>query len=134
FFAEFSRKECQIFITQIQADLNYLKPAANLLEQTISTIRGIVEIEQVQEERKLQMVVTLVGLGIGVSGVTAATLPYYMKPLDPPPPLQLFPWNLSPHPITFAILGSLIVGFCAMIVVGGLIWFRSWMRRVFKKD
>jgi hypothetical protein len=134
FFAEFSRKECQIFITQIQADLNYLKPAANLLEQTISTIRGIVEIEQVQEERKLQVVVTLVGLGIGVSGVTAATLPYYMKPLDPPPQLQLFPWNLSPHPITWAILGSLTVGFCAMIVVGGLIGFKSWIRRVFKKD
>ncbi len=134
FFGEFSRKECQIFITQIQADLNYLKPAANLLEQTISTIRGIVEIEQVQEERKLQRVVTLVGLGIGVSGVTAATLPYYIKPADPPLPLQLFPWNLSPHPITLAILGSLSVGFCAMGLVRVGIWFWSLMRRVFKKN
>ncbi|MGL4501140.1 MAG: hypothetical protein ACRCU2_18865, partial [Planktothrix sp.] len=134
FFAEFSEKECQTFVTQIHADLNYLKLTANLLEQTISSIRGIVEIEQVQEDRKLQLVVTLVGLGIGVSGVTVATLPYYLKPLDPPPQLQLFPWNLSPHPITLAILGSLIVGFCAMIVVGGLIWFRSLMRRGFKKD
>lgn len=133
FFGDFSRKECQTFITQIQADLNYLKPAAKLLDQAISTIRGIVEIEQVQEERKLQWVVTLVGLGIGVSGVTAATLPYYLKPSDPPLPLQLFPWNLSPHPIALAILGSLGVGFCAMICVGGLIGLRSWMRRWFKK-
>ncbi|MEB3826057.1 hypothetical protein [Phormidium sp. CCY1219] len=135
FFANFSQKECPTLLSQIQADLNYLKPASNLLAQAIASIRGIVEIEQVQQDRlnaesekqrdrQLELVVTLVGVGIGISGVIASSLSYYMQPPDPPPPLQLYPWTDTPHPMTLAIGISVSLGLCAALIVWGII--RGW--------
>ncbi|HAX77585.1 MAG TPA: hypothetical protein DCY88_17550 [Cyanobacteria bacterium UBA11372] len=78
FFDNFFNKTCQRFQEQIQVDLNYLAPARQLFEQMQVAIRGIVEIEQAesdrkreQQQKKLERVVALVGAGLAVSGLSA---------------------------------------------------------------
>ena len=41
---------------QIQADLNYSKPGSQLLDQAISSIRGLVDIDQAESDRTLQQI------------------------------------------------------------------------------
>jgi|AGSF01.1.fsa_nt_gi hypothetical protein len=134
FFVRFLNRECHTFPTQIQADLNYLKPASNLLDQAISSIRGLVEIEQAKldqikadilrtnedNERKrdqsLERTISTLGVGLGVGGIASSitsayiekplTLSYLEKPVDP--------WIL-------ASLLSLL-----SIVIGAIAGFITW--------
>ena len=99
----------------------------------IETIRSIVELDgqkqqadyekgEKDRDRKLQTLIAVIGVGIGVAGVTATAFPYYLKPPDSPPKIQLFSWNSSPHPVTKSISISLMVGLLASLGVWGLIW------------
>ncbi|MFB2936222.1 hypothetical protein ACE1B6_13295 [Aerosakkonemataceae cyanobacterium BLCC-F154] len=81
-FDRFLQRESQIFELQIQADLNYSKPGAQLLDQAIASIRGLVEIEQAERDRTLQNTIQSVGFGIGVAGVVASSAPYLI-PQEP---------------------------------------------------
>lgn len=72
FFARFIHRECDNFQFQIQADLNYFKPASNLLDQTIASIRGLVEVEQAKREKSLQKTIEALGIGIGAGGIFAS--------------------------------------------------------------
>lgn len=112
--------------------MSYLTAGSQLFQQMIETIRGIVEVDaqkqQVEYEkgeknsdRELQTLIAVVGVGIGVAGVTATAFPYYLKPPDSPPKLQLFPGNSSPHPVTQSISISLVIGLLASVGVWGLI-------------
>ncbi len=127
FFVRFLNRECQTFPTQIQADLNYLKPASNLLDQAISSIRGLVEIEQVEldrtkedNERKrdqsLERTISTLGVGLGVGGIVSSiTSAYIEKPL-----------NLSylEKPVDPWILASLLS--LLSIVIGAIAGFITW--------
>jgi len=83
----FRRKTAPYMRSQIAGDLGYFKHGTNLIESAIASIRGIVEIEQArsdrawQEEenksdRDLQTRVTIIGVGVGVSGLVATAYPY----------------------------------------------------------
>ena len=50
-FNRFAERESQTFQLQIQADLNYSKPGAQLLDQAIASIHGLVEIDQAESDR-----------------------------------------------------------------------------------
>ncbi len=54
FLDNFLPQRTQQFQNQIQVDLSYLKPGQQLFEQMLSTIRGIVEIEQAESDRALE--------------------------------------------------------------------------------
>ncbi|MGL5131940.1 MAG: hypothetical protein ACRC78_05390, partial [Planktothrix sp.] len=107
FFVRFLNRECQTFSTQIQADLNYLKPASNLLDQAISSIRGLVEIEQVKLDRKsekgekdrdksLERTISTLGVGLAAGGIASSiTSAYIEKPLT----LSYLEKSLSVPPI-----------------------------------
>ncbi|MEG4809811.1 hypothetical protein QUA82_18940 [Microcoleus sp. F8-D3] len=60
---------------QIKANLRYLEPDQKLFYRAIASIRGIVEIEQTEIDRNLQTTIAVVGAGIGVAGVVAASAP-----------------------------------------------------------
>lgn len=108
FFSRFAERESQTFRLQIKADLNYSKPGAQLLDQAISSIRGLVEIDQAESDRnaearekerdrvlqqtlqanekkekkrdrQLQNTIAIVGVGIGFAGVAATVSPYLFE-------------------------------------------------------
>ena len=54
FWQDFLKKDCNHFQAQIQTDLKYLNPGRDLFQQLITTIRGIVEIEQAESDRALE--------------------------------------------------------------------------------
>ena len=96
-FGRFAERESETFRLQIQADLNYSKPGSQLLEQAISSIRGLVDIDQAESDRKLQQILqdsekedkkhdrelentiqavgTGIGVGVGFAGILAAGYP-----------------------------------------------------------
>ena len=95
---------------QLKIDIDYLTPGENLFSRTIDTIRGTVEIEQVECDRnneintqarqeKLEILIAFVGTALAVSGVSSqvATNPsqiiytqlYHKKLADNP---QLLPY------------------------------------------
>jgi hypothetical protein len=123
-FLNFTSKQFQ---SQIKADLRYLTPAQGLFQQTIDTIRGIVEIEaeeqaQVREreekerDRQLQTTIAVVGAGIGFAGLAAACSPYLIPPDPQTPkiPLKLPFASGSLHPLVASILLSLVCGFAGL--------------------
>ncbi|MDB9513754.1 hypothetical protein PN499_21385 [Kamptonema animale CS-326] len=148
-FSRFAERESQTFQLQIQADLNYAKPGSQLLDQAISSIRGLVEIDQAESDRaselrekerdrqlqqtlqaneikekerdrELENTIQAVGTGIGV-GIGFAGI------LASSYPLIEKPWDfpspqhplLAPHPFIIAITISCLFG-------GGLGWL-AWL-------
>lgn len=121
-FNRFAERESQTFQLQIQADLNYSKPGAQLLDQAIASIRGLVEIDQAENDRKLentiQSVGTGIGVGIGFAGILASSYPLLEdKPLYLPSPQYT-----APHPFVISVTLSCILG-------GGLGWLAWWCTR-----
>jgi hypothetical protein len=112
------------FQAQIQVDLRYLTPAKELFQQTIDTIRGIVEIsaeEQAQvrqkqekeRDRELETTIAVVGVGIGSAGLAATSSPYLIPPEPKTPNVSLEPSLTSGSLYVFILvmLLSLVCGF-----------------------
>jgi len=134
FLRSFNQENCIYFQEKIKSDLTYFGHGSGLLDKAIASIRGIVEIEQAESDRNLQNLIAVVGVGIGVAGVTATAFPYYKKQPDKPKEIQLLPWNSSPHPITESIAISLIVGLVASMVVWGLISLPAKLKKFSKRN
>lgn len=119
FLTLFSQKNSRYFQEQIQAKLGYFVHGSGLLDKAIASIRGIVEIEQAESDRKLehtiQAVGTGIGVGIGFAGILASSYPLIEKPWALP---SLQPPLLAPHPFIIAITISCLLG-------GGLGWL-AW--------
>jgi hypothetical protein len=127
----FRRKTAPYMRSQIAGDLGYFKHGTNLIESAIASIRGIVEIEQAKSDRAwqeqenksdraLQTRVTVIGVGLGVSGVAATASPYLIKP-DPP--------YLANFVISMII--SIILGGIAANLAFGVIkiWPHLWPKK-----
>lgn len=133
FFANFL--ENQFFIKQIEADLNYLKPASQLLDQAINTIRGIVEIEQAkidiaktESDRSLERTIQILGVGLGVGGIASSTISGYIKE-----PVSFTPDFAKPiHPGIFSLLISLLLGILAALGMAGIIHRRYLLEKIKK--
>ncbi len=145
-FSRFAERESETFRLQIEADLNYSKPGSQLLDQAISSIRGLVEIDQAECDRQLQetlqenekgdkkrdrdlentiqAVGTGIGVGVGFAGILAAGYPLIdEKPWDFPSPQHPV---LPPHPFIVAVVVSCLCG-------GGLGWLAwFWTQRHLK--
>jgi hypothetical protein len=111
------------FQAQIQVDLNYLIANQDLFKEMIDTIRGMVEIlaeeqaqirEQKQNEsdRNLQTTIAIVGVGVGFTGLAAASFPYLIPPDPKTTPIRLQPpfSSGSLHPFISVLLLSLVFG------------------------
>ncbi|MCC3593005.1 hypothetical protein [Microcoleus sp. PH2017_28_MFU_U_A] len=110
---------------QIEIDLNYLIASQDLFHQSISTVRGMVEIEQVESDREqmelyrdeednekkrdrqLENIIFFVGTAIGGGQIFSAAYPLIKKET----PIQWFPdISLPLHPFAATILWSLVFG------------------------
>jgi len=56
---------------QIESDLASLKPDLTLIENLISTLRGIIDIQQTKSDRALNTTIFIASAGLATSGVTA---------------------------------------------------------------
>ncbi|MEG3848724.1 hypothetical protein QT971_24740 [Microcoleus sp. herbarium19] len=102
---------------QIEIDLNYLIASQDLFQQSISTVRGMVEIEQVEfdreqednekkRDRQLENIIFFVGTAIGGGQIFSAAYPLIK---DTPIKWQL-DFSLPLHPFAATILWSLLFG------------------------
>jgi hypothetical protein len=106
----FSQEIAPNLIEQINSDLGYFQPGAGLLDSSINAIKGIVEIQQTQQERNLQNTIQSIGFGLGAVGIVASTAPYLI-PQNPENYPLLPPFSTSQlHPFTVVLLLSLGAG------------------------
>ncbi|WP_424102108.1 hypothetical protein [Moorena producens] len=71
FLEDFLNQRTELFQRQIQTNLNYLKPGQQLFDQMLGSIRGIVETEQAQQEKRLERWIALVGTGLMFSAISS---------------------------------------------------------------
>jgi hypothetical protein len=102
---------------QIEIDLNYLIASQDLFQQSISTVRGMVEIEQVEldreqedgekkRDRQLENIIFFVGTAIGGGQIFSAAYPLIKET-----PIKWQPdFSLPLHPFSATILWSLLFG------------------------
>lgn len=130
FFRELSDRTSPYFQTRIADELNYFVEGSNLSDKAIASIRGIVEIEQAQRDRRLQQQnqqlqdqIQIVGVGIAVGAIVASTVGLiFDEPI-------MFPWQENRgenlHPFAIALLVSFG---CALVAAAGmklLIWLNK---------
>ncbi|NEP11942.1 MAG: hypothetical protein F6K14_17390 [Symploca sp. SIO2C1] len=138
---------CQQWQNQIQIDLNYLTPGQNLFEQMTATIRGIIEVKQAESDRnlektlqaneaaaqkrekKLEVVITLVGTGLAVSGISSQVAPH---PTEKIPSVSKEANLPSYFGYSFLdILFHILIGVIIAIPMGIIVW---WWRTPSKSD
>jgi hypothetical protein len=148
FLASFAQENCRVFQEQIQGDLGYFVPGASLLEKAISSIRGIVEIDQAErdrlredrekkreeeeetkqeerelkekeKERRLERTVQTLGVALGTGGLVASSFNHIDKPFALPGSPKA---TDTLHPVTVTLFWSFLIA----LVFGGVTW---WITR-----
>ncbi|MEY3869054.1 MAG: hypothetical protein RLZZ338_2945 [Cyanobacteriota bacterium] len=76
-FYELAQKK---YRKQVKSDLASLTPELTLLENLISTLRGIIDIENTKSEKALNVTVGIAGMALATSGVTATVLSTQIRP------------------------------------------------------
>ncbi len=113
FLKTFNRDNSPFFQKQIQADLGYFRHGSTLLDQAISSIRGIVEIEQAERDRSLENTIQIVGVGLGAGAIVSGVVTQHIdKPFAP------ISFNNPPHPIMISLFWSV----AASLFFGALAW------------
>ncbi|XWK88265.1 MAG: hypothetical protein U7127_29465 [Phormidium sp.] len=116
-FIEFANLVSQKYQKQIEKDYSSFSPGLGVLENITNNIRGIVEIEQVESDRKFQETVETWGVGLASAAIAATiispaiteiTKPIVIKKPDQPTPYWLPLLNLS-----FTILLTFLIGWYA---------------------
>jgi len=134
-FQIFGEKDSVIFQSQISADLNYFKQGYILLDTVISSIRGLVEVDQAERDRilqdqtqQLQDQVQAIGVGIAAGAIVASSSGLMLAE-------QItLPWQANHgkdlHPFAIAVLLS---SACAIAFwLGVFFWFK--VRRTAAKN
>ncbi|MBP0028214.1 hypothetical protein [Roseofilum sp. Guam] len=114
----FNTKIAKTLEDQIKGDLGYFDQGSYLVDKAIATIRGLVEIEQAESDRKLQEQnqalqdhIQAIGFGIAAGAIVASTSGLMTEPWDFPNPKQL---DLQfPLPFLIALVGSFLCSFSA---------------------
>ena len=123
---------------QIEIDLNYLIASQELFQQSISTVRGMVEIEQVEldreqedgektRDRQLQNTIFFVGTAIGGGQIFSAAYPLLKdKPIKWQPD-----FSLPLHPFSATILWSLLFGLgFGLFTLGAAVLIRTIFTKI----
>ena len=74
FFQTFSDFAQEKFLEQIEADQANLSPKLTLMENTIKTIQGIIDIEQTKSDRTLNSTIAVAGIGLATSQIAVAVI------------------------------------------------------------
>lgn len=131
FLENFLIEDCDRYQQQIRYDLDYLSSGKALLDPTIESIRGLVEIEaqkqqlvedlaEKERDRSIEVWVTVVGSGLAVSGLTSQILPEPVQPVFEYYHLKNYQqhWYGSPASLLFLnVLVHSLIGILSAILV-----------------
>ncbi len=119
---------------QIESDYAALSPGLQLREKWLDTIRGMVEIQQVEADRNLEETIAIVGVGIGASSIAASLSSTYVAEIRQIPIVRSYLnfWELNPTQANLVV--AVNVSIWMGIVVGGflgcIIWIgKKWRSR-----
>jgi len=119
---------------QIKSDYAALSPGLQLREKWLDTIRGMVEIQQVEADRNLEETIAIVGVGIGASSIAASLSSTYVAEIRQIPIVRSYLnfWELTPTQANLVV--AVNVSIWTGIVVGGflgcIIWIgKKWRSR-----
>lgn len=98
------------FLRQIQVDREFLTPGQLLFQQLTETIRGLVELEQTESDRRLERTIQVVGVGLGVGAIFGSSSAFIDRPWKPP-----FSPNTTIHPFVSSLLVSLLAALMAAL-------------------
>ncbi len=83
--------------------MGYFKHGTGLLEQVISSIRGIVEIEQAKRDRSLEQTIQIIGVALGGGAIVSGVVTQHIdKPFAP------ISVKNPPHPMILSLLWSFV--------------------------
>ncbi len=115
FLEHFSKQDIPFFVQKIQADINYFVHGRSLLDQSLASIRGIVEIEEAERDKSLQNQILALAAGIGVASTIAGSSGHL--PIDKPvifpvlnTPLRYFFLPKPIHPFVNSVVISVAAG------------------------
>ncbi len=114
-FADFASKKYQ---RQVESDYESLSPGMTLLENLITTISGVVEINQAKREKRIENAIAAASIGVGTASAAASSIANYAERIV----IEIPPFKPTVHPgilagFTFVISCLIRVGF------GGFIWW-----------
>jgi hypothetical protein len=130
-FADFAEKKYQ---RQVKSDYESLSPGMTLLENLITTISGVVEINQAKREKRIERAIAAAGIGVGTASAAASSIANYAerivieitpeKPIETDANTTPIPATIHPEiPAGFAFIISCLIG----VAFGSLTWWRlNW--------
>ncbi|MUG91939.1 hypothetical protein F7734_05470 [Scytonema sp. UIC 10036] len=92
------------FSNQIQTDLGYFAHNSGLVDKAITSIRGLVEIEQAERDRSLENTIRILGIGFGGGAIISGVIVQHIDKIKIP----LISPNNSPNPFYASLILSLI--------------------------
>lgn len=122
------------YLAQVEQDYLAFSPGLKLKDKWIDTIRGIVEIRQVQlseqkEERdqKFQNNIAVVGVGMGAAAVIASATANYIEPIREYPLVKQYftHWKPKLADMLLTTTLSIIAGFAFALLTILIIWLRE---------
>ena len=115
-FADFASKKYQ---RQVESDYESLSPGMTLLENLITTISGIVEINQAKREKRIERAIAAASIGVGTASAAASSIANYAERI-----VVEIPWfkPTTVHPVIpagFAFFISCLIG----VAFGRFTWW-----------
>ncbi len=104
------------FSNQIQTDLGYFANTPGLIDKAITSIRGIVEIEQAERDRSLENTIQRLGIAFGGGAIVSGVVTQHIdKPFAP----GIINFKYPVHPLASSLLWS--------FVATTFFWFLAWL-------
>lgn len=140
FLEDFSNIVQQKYITQAKKDYENLSPGVNILENQLNSIRGIVEIEQAETDRRLetkntnfQNKVAVVGVGVATASLTTSVISPFVKDIYGLPSIKSLTYKQPvPEPI-FNMLLVLVLSTVLGVIAGWITQKVLQSRHLFTK-
>jgi hypothetical protein len=127
FLEEFSNIFQKKYQAQVKKDYESLHPGTDILENQINTIRGIVEIEQAQRDRRLetqntnfQNAVAVIGVAVATASFTASIVSPFVKDICELPSIKPL---TAKQPLPEPMLNLALV----LLLSLGLGWIAGWL-------
>ncbi|MCT7950924.1 hypothetical protein NG798_14080 [Ancylothrix sp. C2] len=126
FLETFGKETAPYYQQRIQYKSDYFVHGKSLLDQSLASIRGIVEIEEAERDKSLQNQIQALAAGIGVASTIAGSSGHL--PIDKPviipvlnTPLR-YPFLPKPiHPFVNSVMISLLAGWLTYLAVSRII-------------
>ncbi|MBX9259174.1 hypothetical protein H1Q63_35525 [Desmonostoc muscorum CCALA 125] len=103
------------FANQIQTDLGYFAHTSGLVDKAITSIRGMVEIEQAERDRSLERTIQVLGIALGGGAIVSSVVTQHIdKPFAPQ-----INFKYPVHPLVSSLLWSVL----ATAIFGMVAWW-----------